>query len=215
MKAALWHEHFMDNRLMNAQLESPEMAVSGIEVERAFDLITEPRDENAPETEITALVPEAVRRDETESARRALHGAIDLRLALGEEHRAAGRIADAIRSFESVLVFDRKNELACSRLEQLRPNVPPTSRLDWLASCFCVQRAARRGGRASRAAPERRAPWAARRREGAAPKLRRRRRGSLKPPPDVLSDGAVLPSKRNAPLLRALRAIGRLITAES
>jgi hypothetical protein len=169
---AHWHDHFINAGLMSEQIESPELAVSPIEVEHGFDRLTEHCE---PRFELTALVPDAM--DETARARRALRGLITLRLGEGEEHRVAGRIADAIRSFESVLVFDRKNELACARLAQLRPNISPTSRLDWLGRCFCMKRAARcRGDRGGRATAERRAAWAdTRRREGAAPKFRGRR----------------------------------------
>jgi hypothetical protein len=124
---------------MNAQVESPELSMSPIEVEHAFDRMLVPQ-------RLTALLPDAAHGDETARARQALSGAIAQRLGQGEEHRVAGRIADAIRSFESVLIFDRKNELACARLAQLRPNVPPTSRLDWIGRTFCARKATSRRG---------------------------------------------------------------------
>ena len=60
------------------------------------------------------------RGDETCRALETLRGAIERRLAEARDHRSAGRLQDAVRVFESVLVLDRQNQMAREALRELR-----------------------------------------------------------------------------------------------
>jgi hypothetical protein len=65
------------------------------------------------------------RADETCRALETLRGAIDRRLREALAHRAAGRLHDAIRVFESVLVLDRQNLVAHEAVRDLRAQLEP------------------------------------------------------------------------------------------
>ncbi len=69
-----------------------------------------------------------VRPDETCRALETLRGAIDRRLREAEAHRTAGRLQDAIRVFESVLVLDRRNAVAQQAVIELRAQLVPPPR---------------------------------------------------------------------------------------
>ena len=71
-----------------------------------------PAQPEAGEPAALAKLEPKPRADETCRALLALRGAIDRRLAEAQAHRAAGRLRDAIRGFESVLVLDRQNQIA-------------------------------------------------------------------------------------------------------
>lgn len=73
---------------------------------------------------LPALDP-APRRDETLRALETLRGAIARRLSEAETHRQAGRLQEAARSFEAVLVLDRANACAREALQQLRQAMKP------------------------------------------------------------------------------------------
>lgn len=60
------------------------------------------------------------RADETCRVLETLRGAIDRRLAEAQGHRSAGRLQDAVRVFESVLVLDRQNRIAHEAVRDLR-----------------------------------------------------------------------------------------------
>lgn len=66
------------------------------------------------------------RADETCRALQTLHGAIARRLAEAEEHRRAGRLHEAIRMFEFVLLLDRSNGVARHSIRELRAAVQAT-----------------------------------------------------------------------------------------
>lgn len=73
----------------------------------------------------------AARGDETRRALETLRGAITRRIAEAEQHKAAGRIGDAIRVLESVLVLDRTNVVARAELDELRSAVPSETPGRW------------------------------------------------------------------------------------
>jgi hypothetical protein len=81
--------------------------------------------EAAPATEQNLLVLPRIRRDDTQRALETLRGAIARRLAEADAHRAAGRVADAVRVMESVLILDRSNEVARAQLLELRARLQP------------------------------------------------------------------------------------------
>lgn len=60
------------------------------------------------------------RADETCRVLETLRGAVDRRLAEAQAHRSAGRLQDAVRVFESVLVLDRQNQMAHEAVRELR-----------------------------------------------------------------------------------------------
>jgi hypothetical protein len=62
------------------------------------------------------------RADETHRALEALRAAIARRLAEAHEHRRCGRVQEAIRGFESVVLLERGNETARQALRELRDN---------------------------------------------------------------------------------------------
>jgi hypothetical protein len=65
------------------------------------------------------------RGDETHRALETLRLAIARRIAEAEQHRDAGRLSDAIRVFESVVILDRNNEVARLALCELRVQAAP------------------------------------------------------------------------------------------
>jgi hypothetical protein len=71
------------------------------------------------------------RADETCRALETLRGAIDRRLAEAQAHRSAGRLQDAARVFESVLVLDRQNQIAEDAVRELRAAIEPKRRNSW------------------------------------------------------------------------------------
>lgn len=75
-------------------------------------------------TGLTKLQPTA-HRDETCRALEALRGAIARRLAEADDHLRAGRLQDALRVFESVLILDRQNETAQHAVAELRAALEP------------------------------------------------------------------------------------------
>jgi len=73
------------------------------------------------------------RPDETCRALETLRGAIDRRLSEAQAHRSAGRLQDAVRVFESVLVLDRRNPLAQEAVRELRAALEPPKRPNTLS----------------------------------------------------------------------------------
>ncbi len=71
------------------------------------------------------------RADETCRALATLRGAIDRRLAEAQAHHAAGRLQDAIRGFESVLVLERQNQIAQDAVRELRAAREPSRPNAW------------------------------------------------------------------------------------
>lgn len=71
------------------------------------------------------------RADETCRALETLRGAIRRRLAEAEAHRAAGRLLDAVRGFESVLVLDRQSQIAREAVRELRAALEPQRPSSW------------------------------------------------------------------------------------
>jgi hypothetical protein len=83
------------------------------------------------------------RRDETHRALETLRLAIARRIAEAEQHRDAGRLSDAIRVFESVVILDRNNEIARQALRELRKPAAPAKKtvVDRLLSRLLRRRA--------------------------------------------------------------------------
>jgi hypothetical protein len=77
--------------------------------------------------EVKALPPlqPKPRADETCRALETLRGAIDRRLSAAQAHRSAGRLQDAVRVFESVLILDRQNLVAHEAVRELRAQLEP------------------------------------------------------------------------------------------
>lgn len=71
------------------------------------------------------------RADETCRALVTLRGAIDRRLCEAQAHHAAGRLQDAVRGFESVLVLDRQNQIAQDAVRELRAALEPKRPNTW------------------------------------------------------------------------------------
>jgi hypothetical protein len=73
----------------------------------------------------TAKLMAIASRDDRVRALASLHNGIARRLADAEEHRRAGRVRDAIRMLEAVLVLDRRNQAARVALDELRRSLEP------------------------------------------------------------------------------------------
>jgi hypothetical protein len=83
------------------------------------------------ERAVMPLLPRK-RDDETLRAIETLHRSIERRFAEGCAHRDAGRLGEAIRSFESVLALERNHGPAFEELHALRKLLePPRSRHWW------------------------------------------------------------------------------------
>jgi len=76
-------------------------------------------------TGLTKLQPGSSRRDETCRALETLRGAIARRLTEADDHLRAGRLKEALRVFESVLILDRQNETAQQAVAELRIALEP------------------------------------------------------------------------------------------
>jgi hypothetical protein len=73
----------------------------------------------------TAKLVAPATRDERVRALATLHNAIARRLNEAAEHRRAGRLHDAIRLLESVLLLDRRNQSTRSAIDELRRRLEP------------------------------------------------------------------------------------------
>jgi hypothetical protein len=99
----------------------------------ARDAMVQPAPAQAQAGEATALpkLEPKPRGDETCRALVTLRGAIDRRLVEAQAHRAAGRLQDALRGFESVLVLDRQNLIAQEAVRELRAALEPKRPNTW------------------------------------------------------------------------------------
>jgi hypothetical protein len=91
----------------------------------AHESMRRPMRAHGSEPEPLAALASKPRADETCRALETLRGAIDRRLREAQAHRVAGRLPDAMRVYESVLVLDRQNEEARKTLRELRAEVVP------------------------------------------------------------------------------------------
>src|SRR5581483_4232062 len=83
--------------------------------------------------QILALLEQAYAQLRTPSqvmaaARETLPRSVDRRFAEGLAHRDAGRLAEALRAFESVLALDRHHVAALDELRALRARLEPAPR---------------------------------------------------------------------------------------
>jgi len=98
-------------------------ATSIVELLRsAYRRMREPEAADGDDSTAHPLLPlePRPRGDETHRALETLRLAIARRVAEAEQHREAGRVSDAIRVFESVVILDRNNQIARQALRELR-----------------------------------------------------------------------------------------------
>jgi hypothetical protein len=86
----------------------------------AYEAMLQPAQPEKIESPALPRLEPKPRADETCRALETLRGAVERRLAEARAHRAAGRVHDAIRVFESVLVLDRQNQIAKEAVRELR-----------------------------------------------------------------------------------------------
>jgi hypothetical protein len=91
----------------------------------AHESMRRPARAHGGKPEPVAALESKPRADETCRALETLRGAIDRRLREAQAHRVAGRLPDAMRALESVLVLDRQNEVARKTLRELRAELVP------------------------------------------------------------------------------------------
>jgi hypothetical protein len=85
----------------------------------------QPERADGSEVKPLPLLQPRPRADETCRALETLRAAIDRRLSEARSHRSAGRLPDAVRVFESVLILDRQNLVAHEALRELRAELEP------------------------------------------------------------------------------------------
>jgi tetratricopeptide (TPR) repeat protein len=107
----------------------------GALVDGAYQAMVQPPAETSEPKTVTALSPRQ-RGDETCRALETLRGAIDRRVAEAQAHRQAGRLQDAVRIFESVLVLDKQNAIAHEAVRELRVALEPARRPNTFSRMF-------------------------------------------------------------------------------
>jgi DNA-binding transcriptional MocR family regulator len=121
----------------NAFAEYGDVAVAATQgiaelIRVAYEAMLQPPPVEGGEPKVLVKLEPKPRGDETCRALETLRGAIERRIGEAQAHRAAGRLQDALRVLESVLVLDRQNKLAQDGVRELRIALePPKKPTTW------------------------------------------------------------------------------------